>query len=343
MPIRGAQFGRRISVEIVPPEGPGVLINGDASAPQLDVSVRVSKAMGGTPATCTVDVTNLTQRTRERAAGITRRIIDFSDLVGTIDGRLVFGEELDGGQAERVTRANGFGYLRVAAYYRGTSSTPHTIFEGTCKSVTPVPNTQPSPVTRITGGDGVIQDAAAICDKQWTEATSAATVLEYVIRDVMGTTLAGSQPGNFAAGLPAPIAALKLPAGYNATAIYATDILDTFVKQLSAKTPTDWWWDDGDVYWLERGKALPGKPILLDVTPSPGAFRLVDLPQAAEDGEVVATALMLPQMRPGRHARVVSGDFAGDYIVRAADHALTNGRGSALTTGRLARLGALPF
>ena len=98
MPLNAQQFGRAVQVTIIPPFGDGVIVNPDVApgAVQLRCSVRVVKGIGA-PASCEATVWNLGQQSRDRAAGVTRRVVDFSDEVGIIDGRIVFGDQFGDG------------------------------------------------------------------------------------------------------------------------------------------------------------------------------------------------------------------------------------------------------
>jgi hypothetical protein len=338
VPFTPRQFGRVVQVEIVPPEGEGVMINPEPAWGRVQQRVRVSVTKGiGSPAAASVDIYNASKNTRDRAAGVTRRVVDFSGEIGSLDGRLVFGEDLDGGKAEVVSRANGFGFLRVSAFYLGSGAAV-PIFVGTSKRVEQV-GAKPTPITRITGTDGVIQDASAITNRQWRTTTDGPTVLEYVIREVMGTRLVGSEPGNFAAGLPLALAELELVGGYDATALFATDILDEFARV----TRTKWWWDNGEVYWLDQGGSLPLPPLVLDSRPRSDAWQIVDKPTPGEDNKVDVPTLLLPAMIPGRLATIASGEFAGDYVASTVTHDVDNRGGLARTTARLDRVGVLPF
>lgn len=341
MALTASQFGRAVQVEIVPPSGPGVLINPDTApgATQLRVAVEVTKGIG-TAATCVVDVTNLSKASRDRAAGVTRRVVDFSDEVGTLDGRLVFGDQFGNGKTEIVSRANGFGYIRVSAFYQGAGTTV-ALFEGTTKRVGPVRG-KPTRVTRIEASDGVVQDAAAVANRQWRETTDAATVLEYVIRDVMGTNLVGSRPGNFAAGLPLKLQQTELVGGYDSTRLFATDILTEFASERVSNTV--WWWDNGQIYWLEKGQGLNLPELLLDTKPASGSYQILDKPTLGEDNKLDVPLLLLPECVPGRICRILSGEFRGRYIASTVTHRCDNrGQSVSRTTVRLDRLGVLPF
>jgi hypothetical protein len=340
MALAASQFGTAIQVEIVPPEGDGVVINPRLDAPQLRCAVAVKKGIG-IPSVCTADVWSLAAKSRNRAAGITRRVIDFSSEFDFLDGRLVTGSDFGDGTAERVSRANGFGYLRVSAWYTGAGG-PVTIFEGTSTRVDPDPR-PPDQLTRITGGDGVIAQASAVTNRQWINATSASVVLEYVIRDVMRSDLSGAEPGDFGAGLPPTLAAWSMPGGYDATMLYASDVLDAFAR-VDPRNPTEWWWDDGTIYWANKGEPLPDPPLLLDTQPSSGSWRILRTPQAAEDNTVSVPLLLLPGLRVRRACTIASGEFAGDYVARSVEHRADNrGSGGATTIARLERRGVLPF
>ncbi len=70
------QFGTTIQVEIVPPFGPGVIVNPDLTpgVTQGRVDFAVTKGVGGsTPAVCSIRCYNLKKDSRDKAAGITKR------------------------------------------------------------------------------------------------------------------------------------------------------------------------------------------------------------------------------------------------------------------------------
>ena len=346
MALTASQFGQAVQVEVIPSIGDGVLINPDVSpgAVQLRCSVQVTKAISSpaTPSSCSVDVWNLATKSRDRAAGATRRIIDFGSEVDALDGRVVFGTDFGDGTAEVVTRSNGFGFLRVSAFYQGAGSTV-ALFKGSCTSVE-TQDRRPDQITRITGADGLVQSSAAVTNRQWRDPTTMAVVLEYVVRDVMKTSLAGSTPGDFEAGLPASVRGFKLPAGYDATALYATDILDEFARV----TDSEWWWDDGYLYWLDRGDVLPDPPLRLSPTPATGSYRMIRTPQATEPvagaPAIVAPLLLLPEARLGRAVIIEAGRYKGEWSCRSVTHAVDNRSGRVATTmAKLARRGVLSF
>lgn len=325
------QFGTVAQVTIVPPFGPGVIINPDLTgvARQLRVDWQVSKGIGGsTPASCVIRVFNLGPIGRNRSAGITKRVIDFSNEFAFLDGRLIEGADLGG--VSTVSTVNGFGTLKLRATYQGSSSAA-TLFEGTSTTVisTHRLNTW---VTTITGGDGVLQTSSAIADRFWSSTTPAVEVLDYLVREVMVAELATPYP--------VALSAYSFVGGYDATNFYASDILD----QLTKLTRTEWWWDDGAVYFADLGAPLPRPPIILSPSAVPGTTRLLSKPRALEGGLVEVRALLLPELRPKSPVTIAAAELGGSYFASSVVNQGSNRKASvSTTTATLTPLGGVPF
>lgn len=324
------QFGTTAQVTIVPPFGPGVIINPDLTpgVVQLRVDFRVTKGIGGsTPATCDVRIFNLGPLSRNRAAGIVKRVIDFSDEFAFLDGRLIVGADLGG--TSTVSTVNGFGSLKLSARYQGSTSTA-AIFDGTATQTTSKHRLD-TWTTTVNGGDGVLQSTSAIADKFWSSSVSATEVLDYLVRTVMVAELATPYPPT--------LAGYTFIGGYDATNFYASDILD----QLTKLTKTAWWWDDGAVYFTTLGVPLPTPPIVLSPSGAPGTTRLLSKPMRVEGNLVQVRSLLLPEMRPMSPVTVLAAELGGQYFASAIEHAGSNRRGISTTTATLTPLGVVPF
>ena len=325
------QFGTVAQVTIIPPFGPGVVINPDLTgvATQHRVDWQVSKGIGGsTPASCVIRVFNLGPEDRNRAAGITKRVIDFSNEFAFLDGRLIEGSDLGG--TSTVSTANGFGTLKLRATYQGSSSAA-SLFEGTSTTVISE-HRRDTWVTTITGGDGVLQTSSAIADKFWGSTVPAVEVLDYLVRQVMVAELATPYP--------VALSAYSFVGGYDATNFYASDILD----QLTTLTKTEWWWDDGAVYFSDLGAPLPAPPIVLSPSGAPGTTRLLSKPRVLEGNLVEARALLLPDMRPKSPTTILAEELGGQYFASSIMHRGSNRSASvSTTTATLTPLGVVPF
>jgi len=328
-----AQFGVVAQVEVVPPFSDGVVINPDLSPGVIQgrVNWSVLKGVGGSqPAQAVAVVYNRSPSTRSKLAGEVKRLVNFSDEFDFLDGRLVEGTDLGG--TSSVSAGAGFGTLRISARYSGSSSTA-TLFEGTAISARSRLVGGTTWVTTITGGDGIIQDSSAIADRAWVGDVSSSEVLDYLIKRVLVAQLATP--------IPPELARYKFVGGYDATNIYATDILD----QLTELTRTEWWWDDGAIYLGSRGAPLPGPPIVVSSVAEPGTRRLIDRPERTEDNQVILPMLLAPDVRQRSLLRVRSGDLGGDYTVASVEHRGQN-RGStsvSRTTATCAPLGVVGF
>lgn len=305
---RSQQFGVVAQVEIVPPFQDGILVNPDVTPGVIQgrIDWRIRKGIGGSqPAEATVVMYNLARSSRATIAGQTRRIVDFTDEFAFLDGRLVTGADL-GGETS-VSAGTGFGTLRVSARYSGSSATAR-IFDGTLAFGRSRRVAGHTWVTTAQGSDGVIQDSAAIANKFWSSDVAATEVLDYLIRRVMVAELATE--------IPDEIARYTFAGGYDATNIYATDILDA----LTSLTRTQWWWDDGAVYLTPLGEALPDPPIEVSSRLEPNARVLVDKPERTEDNQVRLPMLLSPDVRPNKRIVVRSGELGGEYRVTSVEH-----------------------
>ncbi len=324
------QFGTTAQVKIVPPFGPGIIINPDLTpgVRQGRIDWEVSKGVGGsTPNTCTVRAYNLSRTSRDRAGGIIRRVVDFSDEFAFLDGRLIEGSDLGG--TSTVSTANGFGSLTLRARYQGSSSTA-ALFEGTATAVKSEHRTH-TWVTTITGSDGVLQSTAAISDKVWTSTVPAVEVLDYLVRRVMVATLATPYPPS--------LAGYQFVGGYDGSNFYASDILD----QLTALTRTEWWWDDGAIYFAERGLPTAAPPIVVSSSGAPGTVRLLHKPLPTEDGKLIVQCLLTPSLRPRSSVTVQAEALGGSYVAAEVKHSGSNRGGVSRTVATLRPLGAVPF
>ena len=326
-----AQFGTVAQVEVIPPFGNGVIVNPDLTglAQQLRVDYTVTKGVGQ-PGVCQVRAYNLKEESRNRWAGITRRIIDFSDEFAFLDGRLVTGADLGG--VSEVSTANGFGALRLSVRYSGTATTAN-LFEGTATRVQSQ-HRRHTWITDIEGGDGVMQSSSAIADKFWRSTVSMPEVIDYLVKRVMATTLATT--------LPPALAGYKFQGGWDATNYYATDLLDQIVELPGVNS--QWWWDDGAVYITEKNTPLPTAPIVVSPQGGNGTYRMLSKPRAVEGGDVEVELLNTPQLRVGSPVTVLATKLGGTYFCRSFVHRGSN-RGTRVckTIPRLGSIGVVGF
>ncbi len=324
------QFGTTAQVTIVPPFGPGITVNPDLTpgVRQGRVDWEVSKGVGGqTPNTCTVRGYNLSKTSRDRAGGIVKRVIDFSDEFAFLDGRLVEGSDLGG--SSTVSTANGFGSLTLRARYQGSSSTA-ALFEGTAVSVKSE-HRMHTWKTTIMGSDGVLQSSSAVADKVWTSTVPSAEVLDYLVRRVMVATLATPYPPS--------LAKYQFVGGYDASNFYASDILD----QLTDLTRTEWWWDDGAIYFAELGQPTATPPIVVSSSGGVGAIKLLHKPLPTEDGKTLIQCLLTPGLRPRSGVTVQAEALGGSYVASTVKHSGSTRGGVSRTLATLTPLGVVPF
>jgi len=327
--VASPQFGTTAQVTIIPPFGPGVLVNPDLTpgVTQGRVDWQVVKGIGGsTGSQASVRCYNLSASSRRRASGIVKRTIDFSDEFAFLDGRLVTGADVGG--TSTISTLNGFGSLTLKARYQGSSTTA-SLFEGTATAVISE-HRRNTWTTDITGSDGVLQSSSAVADKFWGSTVPAVEVLTYLGR-VMGTELATPYPPE--------LSGYAFVGGFDATNYYASDILD----QLTTLTKTEWWLDDGAVYFSSLGLPLPVTPIVISSSGAPGTVRMLSKPRPIEGGLLEVRCLLLPEMRPKTPVTLISAEFGGSYFASAVRHNGSNRGGVSTTTPTLTPVGVLGF
>lgn len=326
------QFGTTAQLTVVPPFGPGVVINPDVSpgATQLRVDWSVRQGVGGgSPAQATVDVYNAAESTRSRIAGEVRRVIDFTDEFAFLDGRLVTGADF-GGETS-VSTGTGFGVMRLSARYRGSPTTAR-LFDGTLTSAPSRRVRGNTWVTRAVGSDGVIANSSAIADMFWGGDVTFAEVITYLVTRVMVAELATpALPGILATGFFA--------GGFDATNFYATDILD----DLTSKTNTEWWWYNGAVYFGARGQPLPGPAIVCSPRGEPGTRRIIDKPLRTKGSQVRLPLLLSPDIGPKTPILLRSTEVNGQYFVSEVEHQGSNRGGVSRTIATLTSIGVVAF
>lgn len=333
------QFDRAVSLEVVPPTGTGILVNPDFSVvagipirPQLRVKFKVSKSISADPNRAAIKVWNLSKQSRDRAAGVVRRTIDFSSEFAFIDGRLIEGADLGGGTAESVTTAGGLAYVKLSAGY---NRAPSVIFEGS-SSALDSSRDRVDWITEIAAGDGELGTQKGVANKSFGAGTVLVEVLAY-LKKTMGFAIGGTALSLANATLPPGILNTTFFAGFAAVG-RARDIFDALILSADAQ----WFVDDGELWIVARDTGvLPGPPVTLSSLPDPTAARLLGKPRRLESDGVQVRALLNPSIRLGRQVILVSGELAGQYRCESLEHDGDNRAGKFTTTAELRSL--VPF
>jgi hypothetical protein len=333
----GRQWGRSVRVVVTPLSGlPPIVINPvtyapGAGPPPLHVSFSVDKTLTSEPQRGRVSITNLSKATRDLLAAVARSGPNVSAVGATTDTRVI---------ATTLVQIEA-GYLGLApgVLLRGNLTAARSRHYGT------------EWVTTLDVGDTEAAIAMAECRRTFDAGTPALAVLTYAA-SCMGVV-------SVSASVPAAISAYVLERGFVAygrardtiDAILAgvapdlsqlgflargiaigADLWDAFAGNGPLTNPIGWWVDDGAIYFLERGLALPAPPVLVSATAEPGTVRLVERPERLEDGAIRLVTLLNPGTRLGRPITVVSRELAGAYRVEAVSHTGDNRGGDFLTT-----------
>lgn len=308
---------RRVSVEILPATGPGVLVNTAPGGSQFRVTAKVDKALGGSPGQVRVEILNLDDQARTSAAALVRRSSALDPLAASPPGVLVLSSGLDGALAagagqEAATLAVGGGVLRVSAGYDLVTA---PIFVGSAV-VAPSVRRFPNWVTTITGTDGGLGLDLGLASSAFPAGTPFATVIDYC-RKILGLGAGTLLP----AQAPVAVAQTTLSAALPIMG-QARQILASSLELLEV----DWWIDDGDLYLVDRGLALPRPPhrvVALD-TGEPGTHLLLADPQPLGDGQIALRVRLAPTIKLCEPVVVVSSVHPGTYRVVAVSHRVDN-------------------
>lgn len=329
------QFDRACSLEVIPPTGVGILVNPDFSVvagipirPQLRVAFTVKKSITAEPNSASIKVWNLSKQSRDRAAGVVRRTVDFSKEFAFIDGRLIEGAAV-GGTTELVTTAAGLAYVKLSAGY---NRAPSVIFEGSSSAL----NSRRQRVdwfTEIEAGDGELGMQKGQANRVFAGPAQLVDVLNY-LKETMGLKVGGTTLSIANQTLPPGILNSTFFSGFAAVG-RARDIFDALISTANAQ----WFVNDGELWIVERDTGvLPGPPVRLSPAPDPSAARLLSKPRRLESDGVEVLALLNPSIRPGHAVTLVSGELSGQYRCESLEHRGDNRKGTFTTLAQLRSL-----
>lgn len=324
-PVR--QYDRGVRVWLFPPQdlggaatGPLVVnaqvpVSGLPAPVQTAVTFSVTKTLSPEPNGAAIKLWNLTTSTRDRIAGIVRRLVDWRSPspVVKVDGVL-----RPGGNEVTSTLA-GMCAVRLEAGYSGGLG---VLFSGTVVR----PRTSRSgadTVTELQCTDGGFQVGTGVANRVFAPKTPALAVVEYLAQ-VMGLELAATQ------GLTT-IGGFTLQGGLNCTGDPQAAIRD-----ILGVLGLGWWIEDGQVWVLNDGELLPGDPVVVSTQAIPGAVRLRETPEVLDQGGLRIRCTLAPQVRLGHGVLVAGGDQRGIYRVETVSHGGFN-RGGTFETEAVIR------
>lgn len=320
------QYDRGVRVRLVPPQDLGgaavsltfnlaVPISGLPAPTQTAVEFQVAKTLSPEPNAAVVRLWNLTPSTRDRIAGIVRRLVDWRSPspVTKVDGILRAGGN------EVTSTLAGMCSIKLEAGYSGALA---QVFSGTvtrCRTS----RAGADSITELTCTDGGFAVSTAVANKVFVPKTPAGAVMAY-LAGVLGLELAPTQ------GL-ATISAFVLQAGLNCVGDPSAAIRDILsILQLG------WWIEDGQLWILNDGETLPGQPVVVSVQPIPGAVRLRGEPEVLDQGALRIRCTLAPGIQLGHQVVLAGGDQRGTYRVETAGHAGFN-RGGTFETQAVIR------
>lgn len=351
------QFDRQCAVTVIPPFGPGILVNpptsftlvaGKPLRPQLRVSFRVRKTITDEPNTATISLFNLGKINRDRIAGVIRRVADISSLSATIDGRLITGSDLvPGGQAIITSQVSGVAYVALEAGYNGARS---QLWTGNGDRVDSMRN-RTTWVTRIEGSDSKVGLTQGVANKTFAAGTPALVVADY-LRKVMGLGVGTQLVPGLSPSIPLALRQYTFARPYTSVG-RARDELTALLTLISAAEQEnrgqvfprafEWFVDDGDLYILGAGATLPLPPVRVTPLDDPTGIRLLSAPRRIENNGLEVRCLLAPSIRPAVAVQVLSGEAAGSYRCEEVEHEGDNRGGSFVSVARLRNLAPLPF
>jgi len=317
------QRDRHIAVNVIPMDGPGILVNPQAHSAgpgnELRVQFTVNKSLTHEPNTAEIRIYNLGQIERRRADGVIKSVDDDVGIGAVIDAR------------EPSTA-----FVQVFAGYAGAVA---EVFRGGGASVEHR-HDRVDWVTTIRAGEHAWALSQATANRTFAPGTPALSVLQYLCK-VLGVALA---PG----AIPSGLASYTLQ-GPLVCFGRARDALDSLLASL----PLEWWVDDGVLVLLELPgiqaelglapsvSTLPLPVVIVSVEPIAGAAALLEQPQRTEGGGARIRMRLWPTLRPGQRMTIAGGqsELSGSYRVERITHTGDNRGGQFVTEVELRGLG----
>lgn len=317
------QYDRGVRVTVFPPQdlaGPSrvpIVVNartpvqGVVGEPQIHVQATVQRSLGPSPGTATIRLYNLAQTTRDTISGVVRSLARWRPVapVVQVDGLL-----RAGGQ-ETTSVLAGMAALRLDA---GWSGALETIFLGTV--IRPPRHYRQGPlrVTELQCSDGGFGEAVAVPSRAFPPQTTAVAILEY-LAEVLGVTVAQTQ------GLTA-LQGFKL-----AQPVTIFGDAPQGITDLCEPLRLTWWVELGVLYVLGEGESLPGQAVVVTPREIPGAIRLYQEPEPADDGALRITSALASSIRCGHLVTVAATEQRGTYRVESVSHQVDNRAGGFAT------------
>ena len=249
----------------------------DQAFEDLRVSFNVLRTLRAVPAQAEVTLYNL-------EPGLRRRLVEAAARKLTPAG---------------TQGARGRVRVRLLAGYATTGVSQ--IFAGDMREVR-VEDQGPDVAVRISAGDGLGSVSTRGAPRTFAAGTPLIDVLKRALQD------SGLEAGNALASAQDALRGRTVGSGGLALDGDPVRAIDEVVRAVEL----EWSIQDGQVQVLAPDRALAGVAVLLSA-----GTGLVGTPSEDQRRHVRATALMNPEIAPGRLVRIESRDFSGDYRVQA--------------------------
>jgi hypothetical protein len=286
-------------------------INNPFMDAQLEIDMSCTMSISPDANTAMVRIMNLSRKTRESLAGVTRRSLDVSGLIA---GQPAVLSSLGGVPAVQATAVER-GDCGVEIY-GGYTDKPALLFLGTSQWVRHR-HEGPTWITEMQVGDGLSTMMEGVASRSFPPGATTFEVVQYLVR-VMALGQGNLSEASLAAAIGSQYS--TFPFGWTSfgDAKWA-------LTQVLGNT-AEWFVDRGEFYVVARGTALPDVPAIVSVDTG-----MIYSPEPAEFGKIRVRSIMRPDIRIGRKVRVVGPYYEGVYRAEVVTHNANNRGGTATT------------
>lgn len=281
--------------------------------PENRVVCSITKTLGLDPGRATIDIINLSQRTREAIAGRMKSTLDLASASVVVAGQVIKGSDLGLTTYEQVSTSKGLAFVRVEAGHGGTGA---VMFEG---SSGPLRQFQQGTdwVTSIEAVDGEIALSTAAINQRYGRGTFIAQVLRDAVAFMglgEGTPL---DPGN-------PLLPTRVRGFRTGESFVSRGRARDTVAALAAALQFDFWVDNGLFFAVDRGAALRDLPVAVTGDESVSGIPLYDKPHRLDGGGLQIRTDAVAPIRVGRQVVVSATQFDGRYRCESVQRTIDN-------------------
>lgn len=275
---------------------------------QLEIDMSCTMSISPDANSAMVRIMNLSRKTRESLAGVTRRSLDVSSLIAGMPAAL-------GGvpivQATAVERGD-----CGVEIYGGYTDKPALMFLGTSQWIRHH-HEGPTWITEMQVGDGLSTMMEGVASRSFPAGATVFEVVKYLV-----SVMALGRGNLSEASLMAAIGSQNstLPFGWTSFGD-AKWAMTQFLGDTA-----EWFVDRGEFYVVAKGAALPDVPVIVSVDTG-----MIYSPDPVEGGKLRVRSIMRPDIRIGRKVRVVGPYYEGVYRAEVVTHNANNRGGMATT------------